>query len=168
LIVVFDTSVLIFLFEKDASGPHNPETDKPLPLCYERVNHLVKELQEAKAKVIIPAPVLAELLLKAGDATQDWLQIIDKAAHITVAPFDMMAALEHSVRMKERGKLTGAEKRNAKFDEQIIAIAAVNRAEVIYSSDGDIKRGAGPDIRVVDLHDMSLPPETRQGQLFPG
>lgn len=70
--------------------------------------------------------------------------------------------------MKERGKLTGAEKRNAKFDEQIIAIAAVNRAEVIYSSDGDIKRGAGPDIRVVDLHDMSLPPETRQGQLFPG
>lgn len=167
MIVVFDTSVLIFLFEKDANGPHDPETGEPLPLCYERVNHLVEELQKAKAKVIIPAPVLAELLLKAGDATQEWLQIIDKAPHITVAPFDTIAALEHAVRMGERGKLPGAEKRKAKFDEQIIAIAAVNRAEVIYSSDGDIKSGAGSDIRVVDLYDMSLPPETRQGQLFP-
>lgn len=166
MIVVFDTSVLIFLFEKDASGPHDPETGEPLPLCYERVNHLVKELQDAKAKVIIPAPVLAELLLKAGDATQEWLQIIDKAPHITVAPFDMMAALEHSVRMRERGKLAGKDKRNAKFDEQIIAIAAVNRAEVIYSSDGDIKRGAGAGIRVVDLHDIDLPPEAKQGSLF--
>ncbi|WP_370275113.1 type II toxin-antitoxin system VapC family toxin [Pararhodobacter marinus] len=167
MIVVFDTSVLIFLFEKEANGPQDPETGEPLPLCYERVNHLVKELQDTKAKVIIPAPVLAELLLKAGDATQEWLQIIDKTSHITVAPFDMIAALEHSVRMRERGKLAGRDKRNAKFDEQIIAIAAVNRAEVIYSSDGDIKRGAGEGIRVVDLHDMDLPPEAKQGFLFP-
>lgn len=166
MIVVFDTSVLIFLFEKDANGPLDPETGEPLPFCYERVNHLVAELQDAKAKVIIPAPALAELLLKAGEAMQEWLNIIDKAPHITVAPFDTIAALEHAVRMGERGKLRGAEKRKAKFDEQIIAIAAVNRAEVIYSSDGDVKRGAGPGIRVVDLHDMSLPPEARQGQLF--
>lgn len=166
MIVVFDTSVLVFLFEKDASGPHDPVTGEPLALCYERVNHLVKELRDAKAKVIIPAPALAELLLKAGEAMQEWLQIIDKAPHITVAPFDMMAALEHAVRMGERGKLSGAEKRQAKFDEQIIAIAAVNRAEIIYSSDGDIKRGAGQGIRVVDLRELELPPEAKQGSLW--
>lgn len=166
MIVAIDASILIFLFERDAKSPINPATEQPLERCYDRVNHLIAELQANAAKIVIPTPALAEILVNAGDAGPEWLRIIEKSPHFMVAQFDKLAAAEHAARMIDRPRPIPQGKRKAKFDDQIIAISRLAGAEVIYSDDGDIRKDAGPGIRVVGTCDLELPPEDPQGQLF--
>ena len=166
MIVALDASVLIFFFEKDANAPINPATGEPLERCYDRVNHLISELAANSAKIIIPTPALAEVLVMAGDAGPQWLNEIGKSKHFVVAGFDVLAAVEHAARMADRPKPIQQGKRKAKFDDQIIAIARVAGAEVIYSSDEGIRADAGPGIKVVGVLDLELPPEAAQKRLF--
>lgn len=166
MIVVLDASVLIFLFEKDAKAPIDPETDKPLDRCYDRVNHLIAELAANSARIIIPTPALAEVLVMAGEAGPEWLNTIGKSRHFVVADFDVRAAVEHAARMASAPKPLAPTKQKAKFDHQIIAIARVAGADVIYSFDRDIVRNAGPGIGVIGGFDLPLPPEAAQKQLF--
>jgi hypothetical protein len=56
--VVLDTSILLFLF--------NTHTPSSIPRAAERVEYLIDQLSEAGEKIIIPTPVLAECLTKAG------------------------------------------------------------------------------------------------------
>ena len=54
----------------------------------------------------------------------------------------------------------------AKFDWQIVAIAKVVGATVIYSDDGDIKRiGQRFGIKTIKTDDLPLPASARQGKL---
>ena len=69
--------------------------------------------------------------------------------------------------------LSGGDKRanakswaKAKFDWQIVAIARVGNAKVIYSDDGDIARiAARHELRVVKTDDLPLPDSARQHKL---
>lgn len=168
MIAVFDASVLIFLFEKDASGPLDPATGLPVARCYDRVNHLVETLTRDRAKIIIPTPSLAEILVKARAAGPEWLRLISENRYIRVSSFDLRAAVEFAAMQRER-KLTGitsAEPRQkAKFDDQIVAIAKVEGADVIYSSDDGLAKSAPPAIEVIGLTGLQLPPEDPQMQL---
>ena len=161
MIAVFDASVLIFLFEKDAAGPLDEATGQPLADCYDRVNHLVDSLTRERTKIIIPTPALGEILVKAGAAGPEWLRIISDNRFIRVAPFDLRSAVEFAAMQRERKASTakGTEpKAKAKFDDQILAIARTEGAEVIYTADNGLARAATPDIRVVGLLDLPLPP----------
>ncbi len=168
MIAVFDASVLIFLFEKDASGPLDPATGLPVARCYDRVNHLVETLTRDRAKIIIPTPSLAEILVKAGAAGPEWLRLISENRYIRVSSFDLRAAVEFAVMQRER-KLTGIKsaepRQKAKFDDQIVAIAKVEGADVIYSSDDGLTKSAPPAIEVIGLTGLQLPPEDPQMQL---
>ena len=53
----------------------------------------------------------------------------------------------------------------AKFDDQIVAIAAVEGASLIYSDDKDIAKLVGGRLRVVSIAELPLPPEDAQGTL---
>lgn len=167
MIVAIDASILIFLFERDANAPIDQITGEPLLRCYDRVNNLIAELQANSAKIVIPTPALAEILVNAGEAGPEWLRIIEKSPHFVVSQFDKLAATEHAARMIERPRPIPQGKRKAKFDDQIIAIARLAGAEVIYSDDGDIRKDAGAGIRVIGTCDLPLPPENPQGNLFP-
>jgi predicted nucleic acid-binding protein len=161
LIVVLDASVLIFLFEKDANAPLDPETGAPVDRCYDRVNHLVATLDRAKATIIVPTPALGEILVKAGDAGPSWLQILEKVARIRVASFDTMAAVEFAALQRERserGAKTSGGRAKAKFDDQIIAIAPVAGAETIYSDDRGLAAAAGSRLDVIGVAGIPLPP----------
>ena len=165
MIAVFDASVLIFLFEKDASGPLEPATGHPLPQCYERVNHLIETLTRDRAKIIIPTPSLAEILVKAGAAGPAWLRIMSENRFIRVVPFDLRAAVEFAAMQrdhKESGTKRSEPRPKAKFDDQIIAIAKVEGAEVIYSSDIGLAKEAPPQIEVISLSALPLPPQDPQ------
>lgn len=168
MIAVFDASVLIFLFEKDASGPLDPATGLPVARCYDRVNHLVETLTRDRAKIIIPTPSLAEILVKAGAAGPEWLRLISENRYIRVSSFDLRAAVEFAAMQRER-KLTGIKsvepRQKAKFDDQIVAIAKVEGADVIYSSDDGLTKSAPPAIEVIGLTGLQLPPEDPQMQL---
>lgn len=166
MIVALDASVLIFFFEKDAKAPRNPETGEPFDRCYDRVNYLISELAAKSAKIVIPTPALAEILVLAGEAGPEWLNIIGKSRHFVVADFDVRAAIDHAARMIDQPRPIAGRKQKAKFDYQIIAIARVAGAEAIYSFDSDIAQDAGPGLKVHGGFDMPLPPEKAQSDLF--
>jgi hypothetical protein len=166
LIVALDATVLTFLFEKDANAPIDPQTGEPLERCYDRVNHLIAEMAANSAKIVIPTPALAEILVKAGEAGPEWLNIIEKSRHFVIADFDVRAAAEHAAQMINSPRPIAGRKQKAKFDYQIIAIARVAGAEAIYSFDGDIAKDAGPGLKVCGGFDLPLPPEPAQKNLF--
>jgi predicted nucleic acid-binding protein len=168
--VVFDATTLLYLFDPEAKAPTDPETGSPVTRVKERIEFLVSALERRKEKIIVPTPALSELLVRAGDAGPEYLEILGKSAAFKVVDFDQRAAVEVAAATREAieagGKKGGSESSWAKikFDRQIIAIARVERASAIYSDDGDIARFAKNfGIAVIRLQDLPLPPDEAQG-----
>jgi predicted nucleic acid-binding protein len=163
VIVAFDASVLVYLLDENARAPQG-ENGEPIEHCQTRVSHLIAELQRAKAKIIVPAPALAEVLVYGGAAAPDWLSILNTSRHIRISPFDERAAIEYSVleRARVAAPRSGKPRAKAKFDEQIVAIARVEGATTIYSDDSDIRKLWGDGGQVAGIADLPLPPQDRQ------
>lgn len=164
MIVLFDTSTLTFLFKPDAPGPFIDGTGERVSDCGERISFLLAELQKAKATIIIPTPVIAEIMVLAGTAMAEWHRILTTSRHFRSAPFDVLAAVECAEMAKRRlgARMSRAEKAKAKFDEQIVAIGRAEGAEIIYSDDGGIRELAGEGVKVLGMADMPLPPSEAQ------
>lgn len=150
--VVFDANFLIYFLDphlKDGAGK-NP-----------RVDHLVAEIDKNRERIIVPTPALAELLVGAGDAASAYLDAISRSRFFRVEPFGERAAIEAAALTREaikRGdKLSPAVAsgwQKVKFDRQIVAIAKVAGASVIYSQDGDLAKHAkevGIETLTVDM-----------------
>ena len=60
---MFDTAVLTLLLWDSAKGPVDPETKKPVERCKERMELLVAELHKRRETIVIPTPVLSEVLV---------------------------------------------------------------------------------------------------------
>ena len=75
---------------------------------------------------------------------QELLRILPSSRHFRIAPFDERAAVEFAARQAERiaasERAPAATRTKAKFDDQIVAIAAVEGATTIYSDDEDISK----------------------------
>lgn len=139
MIVAFDTNILTYLFDENVNAPISKSTGLPVERCRERVQHLIAMLQRNKAKIIIPTPSLGESLVRAREGAPERLSIIKRSKHFRVSSFDERAAVEFAAMQDERrrnGTRSEASTRaKAKFDDQIVAIAAVEGASVIYSDD---------------------------------
>jgi predicted nucleic acid-binding protein len=166
VIVAFDATVLLYFLDEKAKPPKQATSDAPVARCKERVEYLIASLQASKARIVIPTPVLAEVLVRAGGAASEWLVRLSNTRHFRVAPFDERAAVEFAVTQAERlesgAKPVSTTWAQAKFDAQIMAIAAVEQASVIYSDDGHIKKSAGSRFEVIGIEDLPLPPEDPQ------
>lgn len=166
MIVAFDASILIYVFDPQANAPNNPITGKPVDRCHERVNHLLATLQQQDAKIIIPAPALAEVLVRISTGVPDLLRILHTNKYFRIAAFDERAAIEFAVsqadRLKSGNRHGSSSRTKVKFDDQIVAIAAVENVTIIYSDDGDISNLAKGRFEVVGIGDIPLPP---QGEL---
>ena len=166
--VLFDTCTLLLALQPDAKPPLDPDTEQPLEHAKQRVEYLIKKLSKAKAKVIIPAPVLSEVLVHAGDAANDYILILQQSP-FRVAPFDTRAAIECADAISKFGlKAKGKENTRAKikFDRQIVAIAKVEQVETIYSDDQHIYTIAKQvGLKVVRSFELELDPDDRQGKL---
>ena len=166
MIVAIDTTVLIYVFDQNANAPIDQSTGAPVTDCTQRVDYLIAELTKSNATLIVPTPVLAEVLVKAGSAGQKWLQILEKNRNVRIAPFDTMAAVECSAMARQRAATTGnVAREKAKFDEQIVAIGRVNGATRYLSDDSDIKKLVGSSFNVEGILDLPLPPIDAQGSL---
>ena len=75
--VVFDASILLFLFNENAPAS--------VPRAKERVEDLIDQLSDAGEKIVIPTPALSECLVHAGPAGPEYLTIIDRQACFRVA-----------------------------------------------------------------------------------
>jgi len=166
VIVVFDATVLIYIIDENASPPNDPATGQPVENCKERLEYLLTTLQEENAKIIIPTPALGEVLVKAQQAAPDLLRDLTSSKHFRVASFDAMAAVEYAAMHAARLGKAATNRTKAKFDEQIVAIARVENATIIYSDDGDIAKLASPRMQVLGIGSLPLPPAKTQGDMF--
>jgi hypothetical protein len=160
--VVFDASFLIPLLDPEIKG--GSEVDA-------RLMFLVQSLDKAKKKIIIPTPALCEVLIGASDAAPQYLEIINRSSRFKISPFGTRAAVEaaaaHRDALRVGDKKEGASSwLKVKFDRQIVAIAKIEGAEIIYSSDEDIARFSVRDgIEVIALENLPAPPEQPQREL---
>jgi len=161
--VILDSSVLLLLFFPDASPPLDENTKQPLTQCKERVEHLVRELVLAKTRIVIPTPVLSEILVASGADKSRILNEIHETHVFQMQSFDEIAAIEVAMmtgigEIKTKGRATIETKAKVKYDRQIIAIAKVNNIMTIYSDDkalGEKARANG--ITVFTTADLPLP-----------
>jgi predicted nucleic acid-binding protein len=169
LTVAFDASILIYIIDEQAKPPIDPATGEPVDRCQTRVTHLLETLQQENTKIIIPTPALAEVLVRAANGGPEFLRILSSSKHFRIAPFDERAAVEFAARQAERiaasERAPAATRTKAKFDDQIVAIAAVEGATTIYSDDEDIAKLAQGRFEVVKIAAIALPPESAQGKL---
>jgi len=168
--VVFDTTFLSLLLYPDARPPRDPSTKQPVERAKDRIEHLVETLSKARQKIVIPTPALSELLAVVKNP-QELLAEINSSRWFVVHPFDQRAAIEcaelvRAVKKAPRKQDSSSMWAKAKFDYQIIAIAIVVGAEIIYSDDEDIFRHLkGGPIKVIRISELPLPPP-RQMPLY--
>lgn len=170
--VVFDATTLLLLLSPNVPAPLDPTTNKPITFAKDRIDYLVKELGREKTKIIVPTPVLSEILVRAGSAGSEYLDTISTSAAFRIVPFDVRAAVEVAAMtqkaMGKGNKRSGSEGTWAKikYDRQIVAIAKTEGALVIYSDDGDVQAiAASESMVVVSLRDLPIPPDSAQGTL---
>lgn len=170
--VVFDTSVLLLVLDPTAKPPLDPDTGQSVAHACNRIEYLIDRLNNDQQKIVIPTPVLSEVLVYAGEAMQKYLQTLNEQSVFRIAPFDQKAAIEAALAHRDALKRGGlradsanpdATRTKIKFDRQIVAIAKAEGAEAVYSDDDDIisyaKRSG---LRAYRTADLDLPPEDLQ------
>lgn len=165
MIAALDSNILLYLLDEKVSAPLDKATGQPVARCKDRVTHLIAAISRDRGKIVIPTPVLAEISVKAGAAGPAWLSLLKRSRYFRVAPFDERAAVECAARRARRMQSGGPRGDKANFDEQIVAIAVIEQASTIYSDDPDVVRLAGPNIPVIGVAALPLPPEDPQQPL---
>ena len=170
--VVFDATILSLLLRPGSQAPIDPATGDRVEHADLRVAALVQRLEKAHTVILIPTPVLSEVMLKADRAGPAMLGVIQKSSAFRIVPFDARAAVE--LAQMTNALASNADKRAAiqapwakiKFDRQIVAIAKVHRATTIYTDDDKlIAFAALNDITCTRVADLPIPDSARQGQL---
>ena len=161
--VGFDSTMLSLLLNPDTQIPADPSTGLPVDLAKERVEFLVASIQKQRQKIVVPTPVVAEILTLLGPTSAKYLQIINKSVVFEVRPFDEIAAIELSFLNRDvfatqdtKNKLEPYQK--IKIDRQILAVCRVAKCNVLYTDDkGLINRAAMCDIQTRRLCEVSDP-----------
>ena len=169
---VFDTTTLLCLLDPDANVPYDTRTGQPVADAKIRVRALVESLTARREHVLVPTPVLSEVLVHAGEATQSYLKSLGNTSRFRIEPFDDRAAIELA-EMTRRAYASGdlqagtdATRARLKFDRQILAIARVQRENHVYTDDGNMRAFAEEaGFEVTGLQDIPLPVSTRQTAL---
>jgi hypothetical protein len=162
VIVTFDANFILMLLDPRARVPKR--VGKPaIKSAKERIELLVEELSRKKAKLILPTPALAEFFLLASDSYERYLQEIKRRSAFEVIGFDDSACIELVDISIALGKPKKTKPEDTwaklKYDRQIVAIAKVNRASVIYSTDDGLRAlAAQVGMKALDLEDLPEPP----------
>ena len=165
-VVAFDASFLLPVFSRSLHAvPNNPSTGKPIKQYDEKIDHLLNRLEKQKTRMLIPAPALSEILVEErAERIGEYLKIILSRSAFRVAPFKQDAAI--AVAVMNRNAMEQGDKRSGsteswqkiKFDRQIIAIAKVNKAKIIYSDDQGLRNFAEQaSLKVVSSHELDPP-----------
>ena len=162
-----DTTMLTLMVDPDADLAPDPSTGKKPERARERLDHLINTLDSEGIKLLVPTPVLSEVLVKAGDAGPQLIEELNSQVVFKIADFDQRAAVESAqinlkLKQSRRQSLSSGSKVKTKFDVQIIAIAKVNDADIVYSQDSDLKSlGDIASIKVLRVEDLPTPPPTQ-------
>jgi hypothetical protein len=123
--VVFDTTTALLALRPGVNPPLDPATGAPVQHAEARISLLVETLAKAHTRIVIPTPVMSELLVHAGAATAELVTRLTRSATFRVMPFDTRAAIE--LALMTRNAIDDGDKRGGidapwnkiKFDRQI-------------------------------------------------
>jgi len=171
--ILFDCSVLCLTLYPQAGIPNDFKTNKPISLAKERVDGLIASAGQSGEIILVPTPALSEVLVVVAPDVQKYLDELSNQACFKVVPFGERAAIEVALRtkaaIKRRDKRDGVISAwdKVKYDRQIVAIAKVEGASTIYSTDRHIHAHAASwGIKVLNVSDLPVP--AKQPDLFPG
>jgi hypothetical protein len=165
--VAFDSSVLLLALYPSACAPVDPKTGKTLEYAKERVDFLVSTLTKNRTKVLIPTPVLSEVLVYAGSSASSLAAQLNQTP-FRLAPFGPKAAFDcaEAIRLYGLKGHKGATRAKVKFDRQIVAIAKSEGVDTLYSDDDDVwKYGQHAGLTVVRSYELPRDPDSAQGKL---
>lgn len=162
---VFDTTTLSMVLIPGATSSSR-KTKRPIKHAKERVDLLIETIAANDDTIIIPSPVLSEVIVKIPDKADELLKKIKSSPWFKVEGFDAAAAVELGLRtaraMAAGDKREGlqADWTKIKFDRQIVSIAIVAAASVVISDDSDIAAiGERWGMEVKSIEDLPIPSE---------
>ena len=91
--VVFDSAVLLLFVD--------PNAKSDIDQAAKRIGYLIETLTADGERIIIPTPVLSEILVHAGTGLQGYLDALTGSAAFRIAPFDQKAAIECALAIKD-------------------------------------------------------------------
>lgn len=168
MILAVDSSALALLINPAANPPVDPETGSPVDRARERVEHFIAEFAPTDT-MIIPTPVLAEVLVRAEEGGPGLLATLGGLARMKVKPFGERAAIETAHMTREAiaagDKKVGSKDawQKVKVDRQVVAVARVEGATRIYADDQSLisfAKRLGMD--VISTWDLPYPPPQQQ------
>ena len=161
---VFDATALLYLLEPEAKPPVDPATGQPVANATARINLLADALEKRREAIVIPTPVLSEVLVHANEAAPQYLEFLNKTSCFRTASFDERAAIELAEMTRSAlsdGDLragTNATRAKLKFDRQILAIARIEGEDTIYSDDKELaKLGKPIGFTIIPIHKLPSP-----------
>lgn len=164
-----DATVLTLILNPNADVPVNPETKEPIAKVKVRIDFLIKTLQDAKQKIVIPTPVLAEVLVQSTPQGISYVGVLQKASVFEIRDFDQLSAIElafmTAAAIASGDKKAGSKEpwQKIKIDRQIVAVCKVAGVSTLYAMDRNMRSFAeGAGMRVVGIHELPLPPEDPQ------
>lgn len=167
--VVLDTSVLVFLINPGAPAPLDPATGECVTHCRERIEGLLEDFDASGVQLVVPTPVLSELLIRSGNRQAEVIAALSDKRSVQVAPFDVAAAVENAAlrRSRSSSKSPGETKKDVSFDLQILAIARVAGASKILTDDENLrKRASRAGLQTLGIADIPISDAKRQTHLF--
>jgi predicted nucleic acid-binding protein len=165
-----DTTVLTLLLNEKSDSPPDPATGKSVVRAKERIEFLITTLHKQKQQIIIPTPVLSEVLVRTGGDGLKYIEMLEKLTVFDVRDFNKLAAIELAImhqQASKSGHKKGAQQdepwQKIKIDRQIVAICKVAGVKTLYASDPGLAAFARTQkIDVFGVHDLPLPPENPQ------
>ena len=127
MIAAFDTSFLSLALKPDQPPPLDRVTGKPVERAHERVDALINEFGLKGDLLIVPTPVLTEVLCVVPDL-QRALERLNRSSAVCFSAFDERAAIELALIERQAiadgtYKSGSSPRQKAKFDRQIATIA---------------------------------------------
>lgn len=161
--IVFDSNYLIAFLRPDAKQPPRDEQNNPVERFEERIRALVAQLNEQSTLIGVPAPVLAEILVKYDESKDEYIKILKDRYRFEILPFGTKAALEAAdliATLVAETKQCAEQWAKVKFDIQIVSIAKSEmNVTMLYADDKKVVNNAKRlQIPVMRIWELPLPP----------
>jgi predicted nucleic acid-binding protein len=169
-VIIFDSTFLVVYLNPNAPAAMDRH-GKPVEQFKERVAHLAGTLDASNEPIGVPAPAMAEVLVRAGGGRAQLVSVLSERWRFQILPFDSRAAIEASelIALVKSNKEKWDTWAKVKFDIQIVAIAKAEGARVIYADDKDIENLAKRvKIPVMRICDLQLPPVEKESVIEVG
>lgn len=166
--VVLDTNVFLQVIGnvKPGSVLYDPCNNMPVERAIDRAEALVEKIDAARGTVLIPTPVLAEVLIGLSPGqSADLVESIRQLSCFEMVSFDEIAAIEcagmiTSQELKAALADPSVTKAKFRFDRQILAIALANNVNEIWTHDKQLfEKAESLGMAVRSLGDIEPDPE---------